>query len=473
MTKKRYPEFKVLLVDDEPAFLRSLSLTMERLGGINNIELCRESEKVESILQQGETGLVVLDLNMPGLSGQEILDMISRDYPEIGVIIISGINQIDLAVTCMKSGAIDYYVKTTEEERLIQGLLRTIQYIELHQTHHEIRKRLLGKSLEHPQVFEHIITRDPAMNAIFQYLESVGKSSQPVLITGESGVGKEMIAKACHDLSGAEGPLVCVNVAGLDDTIFSDTLFGHVPGAYTGANEIRTGMIENAVNGTLFLDEIGDLSITSQIKLLRLLQNREYYPLGSDRPKRLKSRIVVATHHDLEKKQAAGEFRKDLYYRLYIHHVDIPALRHRKGDIPGLLNYFLEQAADALGKKLPVYPEELVILLSNYDFPGNIRQLQSMVFDAVSTHKGGVLSLDSFKKKMGKMTRPAPCSSLDKEDTKQVFNPLAGLPNIREVADLLVLEAMHRAKGRQSIASRLIGISQPALSKRLKRIHDR
>lgn len=472
MERKLYPAFKLLLVDDERPFLRSLSLTLERLGGISNVVLCQDSRKVPEIIDQGEIGLVILDLNMPGLSGKDILEIISRDYPEIGVIIISGINLIENAVECMKLGAIDYYVKTTEEDRLIRGIYRAIQFIEMQQAHQEIRKRLLGKSLEHPEIFREIVTNDKAMNSIFQYIESVAPSSQPILITGESGVGKELIAKACHDLSGDTGPLVSVNVAGLDDTIFSDTLFGHVPGAYTSANEHRVGMIEKAAGGTLFLDEIGDLSIPSQIKLLRLLQNGEYYPLGSDKPKRLKSRIIVATHQDLEKKEAAGEFRKDLYYRLYTHHVDIPALRDRRGDIQALLDHFLAQASKSIGKKIPTYPKELLTLLSNYSFPGNIRQLQSMVLDAMSTHKGGVLSLETFKKKMGQMTYPVDLPNDEEEDRKCVFSPSEPLPHIRKVADMLVLEAMHRAKGNQSIACRLIGISQPALSKRLKKLEQ-
>ncbi len=474
MTKSLYPTFKVLLVDDELPFLRSLGITIERLGGINNIDRCQDSRHVLEILAKGEVGLVLLDLNMPNLSGKELLEKISSDYPEIGVIIISGINQIDQAVECMRLGAIDYYVKTTEEDRLVRGVSKAIEFIEMHKEHKEIRKRLLTDNLEYPGIFKKIITNDKAMRAIFQYLESVVNSSHPILITGESGVGKELIAQASHDLICSQGPLVSVNVAGLDDTVFSDTLFGHVPGAFTSANETRIGMIEKAENGTLFLDEIGDLNIASQIKLLRLLQNGEYFPLGSDKPRRLKSRIVIATHQDLIEKQRSGAFRKDLYYRLYTHHVEIPPLRQRKGDIPLLLNHFLEKAAFSLGKKVPSYPKELNVLLSNYNFPGNVRQLQSMVYDALSTHKGRILSLDTFRKKMGQMTKESDKKSIPWDDGKvsSVFVPSEPLPHIHDVADMLVSEAMCRSRGNQSIACKLIGISQPALSKRLKKINN-
>ena len=470
--KSLYPAFKVLLVDDELSFLRSLSLTIERLGGINNLERCQDSRQVMSILAKKEIGLVLLDLNMPHIAGKELLEKISLDYPEISVIIISGINDIDQAVKCMKLGAIDYFVKTTEEDRLVRGVLKTIQFIEMKNEHKEIRKRLLTDNLEYPDIFNDIVTKDKAMRAIFQYLESVVNSSQPILITGESGVGKELIAKATHDLSGTGGPLVSVNVAGLDDAVFSDTLFGHAPGAFTSANETRSGLIEKAANGTLFLDEIGDLSIPSQIKLLRLIQNGEYFPLGSDRPKRLKSRIVVATHQNLMDKERSGNFRKDLYYRLNTHNVEIPPLRQRKSDISLLFNHFLKIIASSLGIKTPSYPKELNVLLSNYHFPGNVRELQSMVYDALSTHKGRMLSLSTFRKKMGRMTKPSSEQSDfgDDDNTRVTFIPSEPLPHIREVANLLLSEAMHRAKGNQSIACKLIGISQPALSKRLKKL---
>ena len=197
-------------------------------------------------------------------------------------------------------------------------------------------------------MFAGIVTRNRRMQALFQYVEAVAHSPEPLLVTGESGVGKELVARAVHDLAGEDEPWVAVNVAGLDDNHFADTLFGHARGAFTGAEQARGGMIDKAGSGTLFLDEIGDLSAASQVKLLRLLQEGEYYPLGSDRPQKLRARIVVATNVDLAASQAAGQFRKDLYYRLCAHHVHIPSLRERREDLPLLLDHFLEQAAQAM-----------------------------------------------------------------------------------------------------------------------------
>lgn len=458
-----YPSFPVLLVDDELPWLRSLSMTLEGPGAINNLLLCQDPRRLMELLAEGKIGLVLLDLTMPHISGEELLGRIVEEHPEVTVIVVSGMNQIETAVRCMRQGAFDYFVKTTEEDRLLDGVRRAIRMQELQRENHEMRRRFLNDTLERPDAFAGIVTNDKGMRSIFQYVEAVARSSQPVLITGESGVGKELIARALHNLSQRSGPLVAVNVAGLDDSVFADTLFGHTRGAFTGAQSPRPGMIEEAAAGTLFLDEIGDLSTPSQVKLLRLLQEGEYYPLGSDKPKQSRARIVVATHQDLEAKQAARQFRKDLYFRLVAHQVHIPPLRERKDDLPLLLDYFLTKAAGALGKKKPTPPRELATLLATYGFPGNVRELESMVFDAVSVHTSRVLSMQTFLQRMGKAETAAPTSA-----APNVFSGADPLPNLSQAVEQLIAEAMTRADGNQSLASRLLGISQPALSKRLK-----
>ena len=467
MKNNRYPNFGVLLVDDEVSFLRSLSIALERLGGINHIHRCQDSREAMDIIAREPIGLVLLDLTMPHLSGEALLQQIVEEYPEVGVIIISGLNQLETAVNCIRLGAYDYFVKTTENERLIEGVRRAIRLQEIRLENQELRKRFLTDTLERPEVFSNIVTQNKGMRSVFQYLESVSASNQPVLISGESGVGKEQIANAIHTLSNRIGPLVCVNVAGLDDNVFADTLFGHHRGAFTGADKARAGMIEQAADGTLFLDEIGDLSQPSQVKLLRLLQEGEYYPLGSDRPKQIRARVVVATHQDLEQKQLTGEFRKDLYYRLRIHQVEIPPLRRRQDDIALLLEYFLADAAEELGKSKPTIPKELPILLANYSFPGNVRELRSLAFDAMSQHRTRMLSMAVFRRVLD---QDIPTQDPDSDSDNMLFSPNHPLPTLQEVGDLLVNEAMQRAQGNQSLASRLLGISQPALSKRLKKL---
>ncbi|HEY5672830.1 MAG TPA: sigma-54 dependent transcriptional regulator [Malonomonas sp.] len=460
-----YPAFGVLLVDDELPWLRSLSLTLEGPGGINNLIQCTDGRRVMEILAQQQIGLVLLDLTMPHISGEQLLEQIVAEHPQVCVIILSGMNQLETAVRCMRLGAFDYFVKTVDEDRLVDGVRRAVRMVELLTENRAMRQRFLSDQLQSPDVFAPIVTGSAAMRAVFKYLEAVAPSQQPILIAGESGVGKELIAQAVHQLSGCKGPLVAVNVAGLDDNHFADTLFGHVRGAFTGADTVRKGMIEIAAGGTLFLDEIGDLSQPSQVKLLRLLQNGEYYPLGADQPKRMAARVVVATHQNLEQRLTEGLFRRDLYYRLLSHQVRIPPLRERKEDLPLLLNHFLEKAADRLGKKVPTPPGELAVLLGTYSFPGNIRELEAMVYDAVSQHSSRTLSMKSFLERIGQTEADIPLSAGAQE------NPFVGLdelPTLRKAGQQLVDEALRRAADNQSIAARLLGISQPALSKRLK-----
>jgi DNA-binding NtrC family response regulator len=461
----------VLLVDDEEAWLRSLSMTLSMMAGINNTIRCSDSRQVMNLLASHHVGLVLLDLNMPHLSGQELLLQILEKCPEIPVIIISGLNQVATAVDCMKRGAFDFFVKTVEQERLIQGVQRALKMIDLQRENREFCSRVLDDRLTHPEAFADIITQNKAMQAIFRYVEAIAGSSQPVLITGESGVGKELLAKAIHRLSGRKGKMVSLNVAGLDDNVFSDTLFGHVKGAFTGADLSRRGLIEDSTDGTLFLDEIGDLSTASQIKLLRLLQEGEFFALGSDAPKRLRSRVLFATHHDLSAKQAAGQFRKDLYYRLCVHHLNVPPLKDRVEDIPLLLDYFLDLVARELGKKRPTVSKELYVLLANHGFPGNVRELKSMVYDALSVHQSRMLSMDSFKRAIDTHAHAKNPDGEAKGVEQSLFLATEPLPSIHDLSDLVVAEAMRRAQGNQSVAARLIGISQPALSKRLKKNH--
>ena len=267
-------------------------------------------------------------------------------------------------------------------------------------------------------------------------------------------------------MTAKDKPFVPVNVAGLDDTVFSDTLFGHVKGAFTGAQGARPGLVERASGGSLFLDEIGDLSAASQVKLLRLIQEREYLPLGADLPKSAEARVIAATHCDLESARDSGRFRADLYYRLCIHHVHIPPLRERPDDIPLLVDHFVRKTAERLDRKPLVVPDRLVVLLSACAFPGNVRELESMIFDAVSNCAGDTLSVNAFR---GRLASDAAVHCVDTVSPDSIVFP-DPLPTLAQTSDELVQEAMRRSDGTQTVAARMLGISQPALSKRLKRM---
>jgi len=466
---KKHPT--LLLVDDEPLWLRAMRRTLERVGGYSQIIECQDSRKVMDILEAQEVGLVLLDLTMPYISGEELLPRLVEQYPNIPVIVNTALNQVDTAVSCMRRGAFDFLVKTSEEGQLIACVQRAMRFLELQGENRLLQKKILGEGMSHPEVLKEILTVNPRMLGVLRYIEAVAQSSQPVLITGESGVGKELVARAVHRLANNDGPWVAINVAGLDDNMFSDTLFGHVRGAFTGADQIRSGMVEQAAGGTLFLDEIGDLSAASQVKLLRLLQEGEYLPVGSDRTKRSRARILVATNQDLSVLQHQGTFRKDLYYRLCAHQVHVLPLRERRDDLPILVNHFLEEAAASLGKRRPTPPPELLTLLATYSFPGNVRELRAMVFDAVSQHEAGKLSMGTFKKAMGdnesQATNTLSASPIGSNPSSLSFPER--LPTIENAVNQLVVEAVRRSQGNQGIAAGMLGISRQALSKRLKK----
>jgi len=467
-----YPQLPILMVDDEMQTLNSFDFVL-RSASMNHTIRCQDSRKVMAIFSEQEIEVMLLDLSMPYVSGEELLSMVTKDFPEVPIIVVTGSNDVETAVRCMKSGAFDYMVKPVEKSRLVSGVRRAIEIRELQRENKWLRAHVLSDRLEHPEIFSEIITNSPAMKSIFQYIEAISPSPQPVLITGETGVGKELVAKAIHRLSHRTGPFVPVNVAGLDDNVFADTLFGHRKGAFTGADQTRSGMVEQASGGTLFLDEIGDLSLASQVKLLRLSQDGEFFALGSDVAKRSDARVLVATNQDLEFLQSSGRFRKDLYYRLCAHHVHLPPLRERREDLPLLIDHFLETASQTLGKKKPTPPMELFTLLSTYHFPGNVRELQSMILDAVSSHQSGKLSLEVFK---SYIRQKHPAFDVDSKPLPPGEDMLISfsdqLPTLKKAEQSLISEALKRAKGNQAIAAQMLGITRQALNKRLKGINQ-
>ncbi|MGO9481047.1 MAG: sigma-54-dependent transcriptional regulator [Candidatus Kryptoniota bacterium] len=476
MSPKAFPSNPVLFVDDEENFLLSAELTLSS-NGIGNVETCSDSRKVLDLLKKKLYSLIALDINMQFVSGLELLDQIANNYPETPVVMITAVNDVDSAVRSIKQGAFDYIVKPIDETKLVSTVKRGLELTEIRTENEMLKQLLLTDNVERPQAFSAIVTKSPSLQSIFRYIEAIAKTSLPVLITGETGTGKELFAQAVHEASGRTGELVSVNVAGVDDDFFSDTLFGHKKGAFTGADEERKGLIERANNGTLFLDEIGDLSAPSQVKLLRLLQDGSYYPLGSDVAKLSDARIVVATHRDIKAMQSSDNFRQDLYFRLRSHHISIPPLRDRKIDLPYLIDHFITKAADMLKKKRPTPPKELYTLLGNYTFPGNVRELEGMIFDAVSVHKAGVLSLESIRSKLSEHSQErisANAISFTARSGQQsdLLSIPGKFPTLKEAEDSLIEEALRRADGNQTIAAELLGISRRALNNRLRRTRE-
>ena len=468
-SRSPHPPNPIMIVDDEASILLAIDTTLQ-IAGIDNIITCEDSRRVMDLMADHPIEIMLLDLNMPNIDGHRLLDDVRREYPDVPVIIVTGAVDVETAVRCIKAGAFDYIVKPVEADRLITAVNRALSFQELKRENQSLRRHMLHEDLEHPDVFDPIVTGSKKMLTIFHYVESIAKTSQPVLVRGETGVGKELIALTIHALSGLSGKFVAVNAAGLDDTVFSDTLFGHVKGAFTGADIARGGLIEQADGGTLFLDEIGDLTQASQVKLLRLLQEGEYFALGSDAPRKANTRIIAATNQNLSELLSEGRFRKDLNYRLRTHRIYVPPLRERLDDIPLLLDHFLALAASGLNKPKPAVPRELVPLLCTYSYPGNIRELESLIFDAVSRHRSGVLSLEAFTTHIhGDTCWEDPPPAVGEGLGEPPIRFSHRLPTIKEATRLLIDEAMRRSGGNQSRAARMLGISQQALSKRLKK----
>jgi two-component system nitrogen regulation response regulator GlnG len=458
----------VLLVDDDPQVLHSASVVL-RASGLARVLTVDDSRAVMPLLAEQDVGVLVLDLTMPHLSGHTLLEQVAGDHPDIPVIVMTATNDLETAVRCMQHGAIDYLVKPVEDNRLVSSVKRALETRMLRAEVLSLKERLLTDTPHQREAFAEVITQSKTMFAIFRYIEAIAPSPQPVLITGETGTGKELVARALHRLSGRSGEFVAVNVAGLDDTVFSDTLFGHTRGAFTGADRMRDGLIVSTGEGTLFLDEIGDLSVSSQVKLLRLLQDGTFYPVGADRLRQSRGRIVCATNCDIAQSVGAGTFRKDVYYRLRTHHLHLPPLRARTGDLSLLVNHFVDKAAGVLGKTVPTVPLALYQLLKTYGFPGNVRELEGLIFDAVARHEGAILSLQSFKDAIADKPELAVAKWPPEPPAELVAWSPDRLPTLKETEEALIAEALSRADGNQGVAAGLLGVSRQALNKRLSR----
>lgn len=443
----------VVVVDDDREMLQ-VYRTLLKGHGVGPVVVFEDGKALVPFLRREDAAAVVLDMALPAVNGAELLRNLVEEFPHLPVLIITGVAEIGQAVACMRAGACDYLLKPLDNATFLCAIDRALGIT-------EDETRLRNRRMPFPD----IVTEDRQMLKLLKRVQAISHSGQPVLITGETGVGKELFAEAVHRCSGKKGPMVTVNVAGVDDAVFSDTLFGHRKGAFTGAQEHREGLIRRASGGTLFLDEIGDLSESSQVKLLRLIQEHEYLPLGSDTAVKSDAGIVVATNRELKLLLEHGRLREDLFYRLSCHRIHIPPLRERKGDISMLLEHFVIVAAREMGKAKPWYPVKLSRLLQQYHFPGNVRELQAMVYDAVALHEKGALSLNGFRSRID--LPPAELRTDEEQEVVTVtFN---GFPSIKQAQSQLISEALRMSNGNQGEAATLLGISRQALNNRLRR----
>lgn len=458
---------KILVVDDDADLLHQLSRALVA-NGLGEVESLSSPLEVMERLARGDISVMLLDLVMPGMSGADLLAKVTQAYSQIPVIMMTAVTDVGTAVGCIKGGAFDYLTKPLDTPRLYATVSKAIHFSEMAAQNRHLKQFLLGEPLSRPEIFASIITTDDKMKSIFKLVETVAPTQNPILINGETGVGKELIARAIHDASGLSGEFVPVNVAGLDEVMFSDMIFGHRRGAYTGASENREGLIRKANGGTLFLDEIGDMNQESQKMLLRLLQEKEYYRLGSDILYQSNARIVAASNRNFKEMIAAGTFRQDLYHRLAIHQIQVPPLRDRRGDVPLLAEHFARTTAEDLRREPPELSLELKIALSAYDFPGNVRELMNIIRDGVARTGRNRLNLEDFPEIAPSETTPRKgVLRISSEGGFSLYASFDRFPTIDEVEALLIQEAMKVSEGNKGVATELLGISRPTLNKKL------
>lgn len=451
----------ILLVDDDHYLAQAYRVMVEE-HGLGHCHVAYDGAEAKELLKKHPISAVVTDLQMPNVSGEQLLQYISEEFPEIPSIVVTQVDEVSTAVNCMKHGAVDYMTKPVDANRLVASLRNAITIHDLKQEVQILNHRKQDWKLSKPEAFSKIVTHSPTMRQIFAYMEAIAPSPKAVLVTGESGTGKELVAHAIHRLSGRPGKFIPVNVSGVDDTVFADTLFGHRRGSFTGADSNRRGLIEQAIDGTLFLDEIGDMDPMPQIKLLRLLQEGEYYPLGSDESLYSSSRIVAATNANLLDKQSSGIFRKDLYYRLVTHRIDIPPLRDRAEDIPLLLDHFIEEACTTMALKPPKVSPELLTVLESYSFPGNVRELQALAYDAASRYSGGTIPV-SYVHNLGNPDPVGDFADDMGDDFRELFSN--GYPTVERMQTFLFTKVLRETGGNQSSAAKILGVSQSTLSR--------
>jgi DNA-binding NtrC family response regulator len=439
----------VLIVDDEDSALRLCADIATEIG--LRVRTAATTERALETLDEYPVDIVVTDLRVPELGGLELLRRIREHYPEVAVLVLTQYGTIQTAVEATRLGAADYVTKPFHIDELRRKLQRLIHEQELDQ-----ENRVLREQLRTRPGYKELIGTSPKMQRVYKLIEKVSQHSYPVLILGESGTGKELVARSIH-FSGARRlkPFVPLDCTALAPTLIESELFGYVKGAFTGALHTKQGVFESADQGTLFLDEIGNLPIDMQAKLLRVLQEREVRPVGSNDRVAVNVRIIAATNRDLEAAVRENGFRKDLFFRLNVVQIKLPPLRERKSDIPLLVQAFLDKFADP-ACPIPILAEEAMARLTSYDWPGNIRELENAIERAVALGSGPILH------------------AIDLPSSLQYGSVAAQAPAADEIVPLeelerrAILRALQEAAGDKLVAARLLGIGKTTLYRKLK-----
>ncbi|HEY6906048.1 MAG TPA: sigma-54 dependent transcriptional regulator [Ignavibacteriaceae bacterium] len=454
---------KILAVDDNQAVLNFLNVLLLQKNKYE-VELLQDSTKAYSLLEKNSYDVLLLDMDMPGVTGLDILKFIVNNSIPVKAIVLTGVEDIDLAISAMKLGTYDYLLKPVDEKHLFKSIDAAID--EQGKLHREadISLQNMYEQLRYRDAFSTIITQDLNMLKLFHLVEKFAETDNCVLIWGESGSGKELIAEAIHKISSRrDKKFVAVNAGAFAQELFSSEFFGYDKGAFTGAVKDKTGFLEETNGGTLFLDEIGELSLPTQVKLLRVLQEEEFYRIGSTKNIKVDVRIIAATNKNLFEEIQKGNFRKDLFFRLNINSITLPPLRDRKGDIVLLSEYFLKIFNNKYGKNIQKISDGVLNSLKAYSFPGNVRELMNIINSAIiveSTNELRKKSLPGYFIEKNHNTRIS-----DEPDDDDMPCSLTELERDH------ISKVLHYTNNNKTKAAAILGISRVNLLSKMKKYH--
>ncbi len=464
---------KILVADDEPAVLAAFAAILSTRG--HEVLTTGDAEEAIHRVEKEDCDLVILDICLPRMSGLDALGRIKSLRPVLPVIVMTGRGTTDTAIEATKRGAFDYQLKPFEPQEMLETIARALEAARLMKGQVD-----LGPETTEPST-EAIVGRSPAMQQVYKSIGRVAQTDVTVLIRGETGTGKELVARAIYQHSlRSDSPMTVVNCAALSETLLESELFGHERGAFTGAVARRIGKFEQAHGGTLFLDEIGDMSLATQSKVLRLLQERSFERLGSNETIQADVRVLCATNRNLERAIAEGTFRDDLYHRLNVVTLQIPPLRERREDIVSLIDYFLGRSARGLGVEKPPIAEDAIALLVNYLWPGNVRELQHLIQQLVIFSGGYTIQAADLPAVVRSGVPETLAQSLP--FTEEQWLPLirsylasydgrAAHEELLDMIDkLLITEALRQSAGNQTHAARLLGLARPTLHAKMRKL---
>lgn len=451
-------EVKILLVEDEPV-VRDVLKRLFQPAGYQVHERGRGDEALKELDKTQDFDVVITDLMLPGASGIEILEKSRQLAPETPVIVITAYASVDTAVEAMKAGAFDYLSKPFNNDQVLMVVKKALEKRRLIQENIELKQRL-----DHRYGFENIIGNSSSMAEVFALVRQAAPSTATILIRGESGTGKELIARAIHHNSPRRAKqFVAVNAGNIPTDLLESQLFGHVKGAFTGALADKKGLFELADRGSLFLDEVGNIGLEIQAKLLRVIQEKEFMPVGSTQTVRVDVRLICATNADLERMVGEGKFREDLYYRLNVIEVHLPALRERSGDLPLLADHFIRKFEKSNRKIITRVDPGFMSAIESYPWPGNVRELENLLERAVVLSREGLIDTSLLPPQFRKKSESAAAALPDLDQAINFHE------QIQIYEKSIILKALEKTEGVQKKAAQLLGLKTTTFSEMMKR----